>query len=439
MNQGYFLLKGPYKVRRDEGVDAHARVRAPVLIPGAGTPSRRKRGPDMQATCATCSACGRPTPSWSRSRTGSIGSRRPPGAGRRGPAPAPQACTCRATRQPPGTVRHRAALPLRQRRSHHPRRYARHLPAVSNAQPPPSGESRGAHQVPPLRSHRAQRGIPLPRVLRHPGPDVSGPGTRRCRGRGHPVHSRTPICPQCGAEHPAGRAVSRVATFSVFGVLALGALALALRLQAPDPACGLPAMTRPPPPVASAPDHPRHPWWPGRSSPPHHPRWMPRGPRGDQRFPNRGHGRRYSVPVHQMGRRLGEPAAPAGERCSGGTGARPRHHGAGHARQVGLVGYSIPGRHGRVHRGRPAPLRQAAYRLALTREPRPGITKPRRRYRTPVAGLQISAFLIRSPDGDDQRRRSRFGPGSAADQAIACPYQVALGTVTRQWITSLVE
>jgi len=28
----------------------------------------------------------------------------------------------------------------------------------------------------------------------------------------------------------------------------------------------------------------------------------------------------------------------------------------------------------------------------------------------------------------DRRRRSRFGPGSATDQAIACPYQVAQAT-----------
>src|SRR6266566_8247374 len=39
----------------------------------------------------------------------------------------------------------------------------------------------------------------------------------------------------------------------------------------------------------------------------------------------------------------------------------------------------------------------------------------------------------------DLRRRSRFGPWSATDQAIACPCQVACGSVTRQRITSLVE
>lgn len=35
----------------------------------------------------------------------------------------------------------------------------------------------------------------------------------------------------------------------------------------------------------------------------------------------------------------------------------------------------------------------------------------------------------------DQRRKLRFGPGSATLQAIACPYQAALGFGTRQWIT----
>jgi len=46
---------------------------------------------------------------------------------------------------------------------------------------------------------------------------------------------------------------------------------------------------------------------------------------------------------------------------------------------------------------------------------------------------------VRSPTAIDRRRRSRFGPGSATDQAIACPYQVAHISRTRQWITSFVR
>lgn len=53
----------------------------------------------------------------------------------------------------------------------------------------------------------------------------------QCRSCGHPVRSRTAVCPHCGMEKPAGRRPSARAAVLVLAAVVLGALAIGLRQQ----------------------------------------------------------------------------------------------------------------------------------------------------------------------------------------------------------------